>query len=103
MPKIPRDISGRELAKLLNRYKYKIVRETGSHIRLVSTLKQTEHRITIPDHQPTKIGTETFEKHPFSVIPAKARIYKLMKTPDSRPRSGRGQALRGNDKDCNFQ
>ena len=57
MPKIPRDISGRELAKLLNRYKYKIVRETGSHIRLVSTYKQTEHRITIPDHQPTKIGT----------------------------------------------
>jgi predicted RNA binding protein YcfA (HicA-like mRNA interferase family) len=57
MPKIPRDISGRELAKLLNRYKYKIVRETGSHIRLVSTYKQTEHRITSPDHQPTKIGT----------------------------------------------
>jgi predicted RNA binding protein YcfA (HicA-like mRNA interferase family) len=57
MPKIPRDISGRELAKLLNRYKYKIVRETGSHIRLVSTYKQTEHMITIPDHQPIKIGT----------------------------------------------
>ncbi|PKN67983.1 MAG: hypothetical protein CVU54_15720 [Deltaproteobacteria bacterium HGW-Deltaproteobacteria-12] len=57
MPKIPRDISGRELAKLLNRYKYKIVRETGSHIRLVSTYNQAEHRITIPDHQPIKIGT----------------------------------------------
>jgi predicted RNA binding protein YcfA (HicA-like mRNA interferase family) len=57
MPKIPRDISGRELAKLLNRYKYKIVRETGSHIRLISTYKQAEHKITIPDHQPTKIGT----------------------------------------------
>jgi len=24
---------------------------------LVSTYKQIEHRITIPDHQPTKIGT----------------------------------------------
>ena len=57
MPKIPRDISGRELAKLLNRYKYKIVRESGSHIRLVSTYQQTEHKITIPDHQSTKIGT----------------------------------------------
>jgi len=57
MPKIPRDISGRDLAKLLHKYEYKIVRQTGSHIRLVSTYKQIEHRITIPDHQPTKIGT----------------------------------------------
>ena len=57
MAKIPRDISGRDLAKLLNRYEYKVVRESGSHIRLVSTYKQTEHKITIPDHQKTKIGT----------------------------------------------
>jgi predicted RNA binding protein YcfA (HicA-like mRNA interferase family) len=57
MPKVPRDISGRELAKLLNRYGYKIVRQTSSHIRLVSTFKQIEHKITIPDHQPIKIGT----------------------------------------------
>ena len=57
MPKIPRDISGRELAKLLDRYKYKVVRESGSHIRLVSTYKQIEHKITIPDHQSIKIGT----------------------------------------------
>ena len=42
MPKIPRDISGRELTKLLNRYKYKVVRESGSHIRLVSTYQQTK-------------------------------------------------------------
>jgi len=57
MPKIPRDISGRELAKLLNRYQYTIVRESGSHIRLVTTYKQAEHKITIPDHQSIKIGT----------------------------------------------
>jgi predicted RNA binding protein YcfA (HicA-like mRNA interferase family) len=57
MPKIPRDISGRELAKRLNRYEYTIIRETGSHIRSVSTYKQTDHKITIPDHPPTKIGT----------------------------------------------
>jgi predicted RNA binding protein YcfA (HicA-like mRNA interferase family) len=57
MAKIPRDISGRDLAKLLNRYEYKVVRESGSHIRLVSTYQQTEHKITIPDHQKTKIGT----------------------------------------------
>ena len=57
MPKIPRDISGRKLAKLLNIYKYEIEREKGSHIRLVSTHQLFEHKITIPDRQPIKIGT----------------------------------------------
>ena len=57
MPKIPRDLSGRDLSKLLKKYGYKIVRETGSHIRLTSHLKGEEHKITIPDHKPIKIGT----------------------------------------------
>jgi len=57
MHKIPRDLSGRELARLLEKYGYKIRRETGSHIRLVSTLKDEEHKITIPDHITIKIGT----------------------------------------------
>ena len=57
MPKIPRDISGRELAKLLKKYGYEINRETGSHIRLVSKFRGEEHKITVPDHHPIKIGT----------------------------------------------
>jgi predicted RNA binding protein YcfA (HicA-like mRNA interferase family) len=57
MHKIPRDISGRELARLLQKFAYEIKRETGSHIRLVSTLSGKEHKITIPDHRPIKIGT----------------------------------------------
>jgi predicted RNA binding protein YcfA (HicA-like mRNA interferase family) len=57
VPKIPRDSSGRELAKLLKKYGYEINRETGSHIRLVSKFREKEHRITIPDHHPIKIGT----------------------------------------------
>ncbi len=57
MVKIPRDISGKELLKLLNKYDYKITRRTGSHIRLTSTYKGIEHKITIPDHQTIKIGT----------------------------------------------
>ena len=57
MPKIPRDISGRELAKLLKKYGYRSVRQTGSHMRLASNFKGIEHKITIPDHQPIKIGT----------------------------------------------
>ena len=57
MPKIPRDVSGRELAQLLGKYGYEIKRETGSHIRLVSEMTGKEHKITIPDHAPIKIGT----------------------------------------------
>ena len=57
MPRLPRDITGRELAKLLNRYGYSVIRETGSHIRLVSKYHQSEHKITIPDHQSITIGT----------------------------------------------
>jgi len=57
MHKIPRDLSGRDLAKALGRYGYRLVRETGSHIRLVSIHTGAEHKITIPDHEPVKIGT----------------------------------------------
>jgi len=57
VPKIPRDISGRKLAKLLEKYGYQITRETASHIRLISHFKNKEHKITIPDHHPIKIGT----------------------------------------------
>jgi predicted RNA binding protein YcfA (HicA-like mRNA interferase family) len=54
--KIPRDISGIELTKKLGKYKYQITRQTGSHIRLTSTFKGTEHHITIPRHDFLKIG-----------------------------------------------
>ncbi len=54
--KLPREISGGELAKLLKTYGYKITRQTGSHIRLTTTEKD-EHHITIPDHKYLKIGT----------------------------------------------
>jgi len=57
VPKIPRDISGRKLAKLLEKYGYQITRETASHIRLFSNFKNKEHKITIPGHHPIKIGT----------------------------------------------
>ncbi len=57
MAKIPRDISGSELARLLSKYEYKVIRQTGSHIRLVSNFKKNEHKITIPAHKHIKIGT----------------------------------------------
>lgn len=55
--KLPRDISGAELARLLHRYGYRVVRQTGSHIRLTSAVTGVEHHITIPAHSPLKVGT----------------------------------------------
>ena len=55
--KLPRDVSGEELVRLLRRYDYVIVRTSGSHIRLTSNLKGSEHHVTIPDHDPIKVGT----------------------------------------------
>ena len=55
--KLPRDIDGEELARKLDKYGYKITRQTGSHIRLTSTIKGADHHITIPSHKPLKIGT----------------------------------------------
>ena len=55
--KLPRDIGGDELAKKLTKYEYRITRQTGSHIRLTSNIKDAEHHITIPRHKPLKIGT----------------------------------------------
>ena len=54
--KLPRDVGGEELAALLGKYGYGITRQTGSHIRLTSTVKGTEHHITIPKHKPLKVG-----------------------------------------------
>ncbi|MEW6026684.1 MAG: type II toxin-antitoxin system HicA family toxin [Planctomycetota bacterium] len=45
--KLPRDIGGLELAELLKKYGYTIGRQSGSHLRLTSTMKG-EHHITIP-------------------------------------------------------
>jgi predicted RNA binding protein YcfA (HicA-like mRNA interferase family) len=54
--KLPREISGLELAKLLKKYGYEITRQTGSHIRLTTNLKG-EHHVTIPSHKHLKTGT----------------------------------------------
>ena len=55
--KLPRDIGGEELALLLKRYGYEKTRQTGSHIRLTSTLQGTEHHVTIPKHKALRLGT----------------------------------------------
>ena len=56
MRKIPRDLSGKELKKKLGKLGYKQTRQIGSHVRL-TTEEKGIHHITIPDHNPLKIGT----------------------------------------------
>ena len=54
--KLPREISGKELAKILQKCGYEITQQTGSPIRLTTTVKG-EHHIAIPAHKYLKIGT----------------------------------------------
>ena len=54
--KIPRDLSGVELIKYLKPYGYEVSRQSGSHIRITTKLNG-QHHITIPNHDPLKIGT----------------------------------------------
>ena len=54
--KLPRDLSSDELVKALARLGYVVDHQTGSHIRL-TTQRNGEHHVTIPAHDPIKIGT----------------------------------------------
>jgi predicted RNA binding protein YcfA (HicA-like mRNA interferase family) len=54
--KIPRNLTGKDLIRSLKKLGYLPTRQSGSHIRL-STMVNSEHHITIPNHSPLKIGT----------------------------------------------
>lgn len=54
--RVPRDLSGADLVKHLGRFGYSVTRQTGSHLRLTSAARG-EHHITIPNHDPLRIGT----------------------------------------------
>jgi predicted RNA binding protein YcfA (HicA-like mRNA interferase family) len=55
--KLPRDISGREVAAaLIDRWGYTQVNQKGSHI-ILQTETPRHHRLSVPDHRPLRIGT----------------------------------------------
>jgi predicted RNA binding protein YcfA (HicA-like mRNA interferase family) len=54
--KLPRDISGSDLAKALKIFGYEVTRQAGSHMRLTTTIGG-EHHVTIPQHDPLRVGT----------------------------------------------
>lgn len=56
MTRLPRDLTGEALAKKLSALGYPRLRQTGSHIRL-TTLEEGEHHLTIPRHDPLRVGT----------------------------------------------
>jgi predicted RNA binding protein YcfA (HicA-like mRNA interferase family) len=55
--RIPRDLSGRELTKILCRdWARRFVHQEGSHI-ILQTEQPTHQRLPVPDHSPLRIGT----------------------------------------------
>ena len=54
--RVPRDLSGADLVKRLERLGYGVTRQTGSHLRLTSAIRG-EHHVTIPNHDPLRLGT----------------------------------------------
>jgi len=54
--RLPRDLSGDELAACLGRLGYQASRQTGSHVRLTTVLNG-EHHVTIPHHEALRVGT----------------------------------------------
>ena len=55
--KLPRDLSGGELVKLLCReFDYRKINQEGSHI-IIQTDSPRSHRLSVPDHSPLRPGT----------------------------------------------
>ena len=56
--RMPRNLSGMELAVLLRRrYGYNFTRQRGSHMRLTSAYMGYAHNVSVPRHNPLRVGT----------------------------------------------
>jgi predicted RNA binding protein YcfA (HicA-like mRNA interferase family) len=55
--KLPRSLSGADLAKALRRLGYQEVRQSGSHLRLSAPTPHGNHSLTIPLHESLRVGT----------------------------------------------
>ncbi len=56
MQKLP-VVSGADLLKLLKKLGYQVLRQKGSHVRLIKTTKSGDHKITVPIHKEMAKGT----------------------------------------------
>ncbi len=50
-------VSGKELIRFLGTLGYEVVRQRGSHVRLVKVTAAGRHKMSIPDHDPVAKGT----------------------------------------------
>ena len=55
--KMPRNLSGAQLIRALERLGYQPTRQSGSHVRLTCASLEEHHHLTIPLHDPLRIGT----------------------------------------------
>ena len=54
--KLPRNLNAKDLIKSAEKLGYVATRQVGSHIRM-TTQQNGQHHITIPNHNPIRIGT----------------------------------------------
>jgi predicted RNA binding protein YcfA (HicA-like mRNA interferase family) len=54
--KLPRGISAQRLIRALEKLGYAVIRQKGSHVRLLHDAAPV-HSISVPMHDPLKIGT----------------------------------------------
>lgn len=54
--RLPRDLDGDDLVKALRIFGYELTRQTGSHMRLTTSV-HGEHHVTVPKHSPLRVGT----------------------------------------------
>ena len=55
--KVPRDLSGAQLVKVLCRdWGYRVVHQEGSHI-ILQTDTPLHQRLSVPNHSPLRVGT----------------------------------------------
>lgn len=58
MPKMPRDLSGYKVTRILKHNSFRITRQKGSHIAMEKKMKgQPTKKLTVPNHDPVTIGT----------------------------------------------
>ncbi len=55
--RLPRDLSGDELIRRLAKLGYTPSRQSGSHVRLTARDAHGEHHVTVPRHDPLRLGT----------------------------------------------
>jgi len=55
--RLPRDLTGDDLIRRLRQLGYLPSRQSGSHIRLTARDGRGEHHLTVPRHDPLRIGT----------------------------------------------